>query len=217
MAGVFAATGQTCMAGSRLIVHESVHDEVVARLAARAATIVLGDPLDPRTDMGPLATAAQHEKVTAHIEQALADGARLACGGGAAEELGGFFVAPTVLCDVDPSMRITSEEVFGPVLAVSPFREEEQAIALANATRFGLAGGVWTRDVRRAHRVAHRLRAGTIWINAYRVVGPDVPFGGFGSSGIGRENGVDAIREFTETKAIWVELSGATRDPFTLG
>ena len=217
IAGVFAATGQTCMAGSRVVVHESVKDALVERIVARARTIKIGNPLDPATEMGPMATDKQYDIVLSHFADAAAEGATIACGGKPVAELGGWFVEPTVLTDTTPQMRAVREEIFGPVVAVTTFTDEDEAVALANGTEFGLAGSVWTKDVHRAHRIAARIRAGSVWINAYRVVAPHVPFGGFGQSGIGRENGSDAIKEYTETKAVWVELTGATRDPFTLG
>jgi aldehyde dehydrogenase (NAD+) len=216
IAGIFAAAGQTCIAGSRLLVHDDVHDELVARVADRGRRIVLGDPADSATEMGPLANARQLETVRGFVTRAVAAGAEAVTGGGPARQ-GGLFVDPTVLVAVDRTMEIAREEVFGPVLAVLRFADEDEAVELANDSAYGLAAGVWTQNVARAHRVAHRIRAGSVWVNAYRAVAPNVPFGGYGASGWGRENGRDSVREYTETKAIWVELSGMTRDPFTLG
>lgn len=217
VAGIFAATGQTCMAGSRLVVHREVHDELVRLVADRAASIRLGDPTDPATEMGPVANEPQYRKVLGYLKTARNEGATVAYGGAADEGLGGLFVKPTVLTGVGPSSTVVREEVFGPVLAVYTFDTEDEAVSLANDTSYGLAGAVWTKDVHRAHRVAARIKAGSVWINAYRVVAPSVPFGGFKNSGLGRENGVDALDPYLETKSVWVELTGGTRDPFTLG
>jgi acyl-CoA reductase-like NAD-dependent aldehyde dehydrogenase len=216
IAGIFAASGQTCVAGSRLVVHEDVHDALIERLVARADAIKLGDPLDVASEMGPLANPAQLNTVTGFVERAVRDGASIACGGTTDAALGGLFYRPTIMTDVRWDMEIAQDEIFGPVLSVLTFSTEDEAIRIANSTRFGLGAGVWTNDVRRAHRVAHQLRAGNVWVNAYRMVAPNVPFGGSGYSGWGRESGVDAVREYTDTKAIWVDMIGNTRDPFKL-
>lgn len=216
IAGIFAASGQTCIAGSRLLVQRSVHDDLVGAIVERAKSIRLGDPLAEDTDMGPLVSDRQFGVVTGFIERAIAAGATAAIGGDRSP-LGGLFVGPTVFTGVRPDMEIAREEVFGPVLAVLPFDDEDEAIALTNDSEYGLAAGIWTSSVQRAHRVAHRLRAGTVWVNTYRSVAPNAPFGGYGSSGWGRESGIDAVHDYTEVKTVWIETEGRTRDPFVQG
>lgn len=214
--GVFVGSGQTCMAGGRLLVHEEVHDEVVERLVERANAIRLGPSSDPLTQMGPLITRTQQQQVLRYIDTALHQGATLACGGREPADHDGPYVEATILTGVRPEMELAQQEVFGPVLGVTTFSSEDEAVALANDSQFGLAAGVWTNDVHRAHRVAHQLRAGTVWINTYRVFSPGAPFGGFGLSGIGRENGFEAMTAYTETRTIWVELAGKQRSMFSV-
>ena len=219
LAGIFAASGQTCIAGSRALIQRSIYEQVITRLQARVQTIRLGDPRVVETEMGPLANEPQYHKVQAYVEIACQEGARLVTGGKhpADEDLSrGFYFEPTIFADVRNDMRIAREEVFGPVLSLIPFDTEEDAIALANDSEYGLAAGVWTSDLARAHRMARQLSAGTVWINTYRALAPNMPFGGYKASGIGRENGLDAIRDFTQVKSVWVELQPVAGDPFSL-
>lgn len=217
IAGIFAASGQTCIAGSRLVVHRDIRDRLLRAIQDRVRTIQLGDPLEPGTHMGPLASPRQLETVLGFIDRATSAGASVVCGGGRSLELGGLFVQPTILANVEADAEIAQKEVFGPVLAVLDFEQEDEAVAIANGTDFSLGAGVWTSNVGRAHRIAGRLRAGTVWVNSYRVVAPNVPFGGSGASGWGRENGLHAVDEYIHTKAVWVETTGEPRDPFVLG
>ena len=217
LAGIFAASGQTCIAGSRAYIHRDIADEVVGRVVGRANELVLGDPADPATEMGPAASDAQRDRILAMIDQARAEGAAVAAGGVVDPELGGRFVRPTVITGVTNQSTIVREEVFGPVLAMLVFDDEDEVVKLANDSDFGLAAGIWTNDIRLAHRVSRALRVGTVWINTYRNVSYMAPFGGFKQSGYGRDNGLEALDGFLQTKTVWVELTGATRDPFVIG
>lgn len=219
VAGIFAAGGQTCIAGSRLLVHESVAEEFTDRVVAIARQIRIGDPADPETQMGPVASVLQRDRILSMIDDAEFDGARLVTGGGApaaAELATGAFVEPTIFADVAPDSRLAQQEVFGPVLAITTFRTDEEAVAIANGTDFGLASGVWTKDVTRAHRVARDLVAGTTWINTYRYSAAQAPFGGVKQSGYGRERGLEALDEYLRTKNVLMDLSDEIRDPFAI-
>ncbi len=209
-AGVFGSTGQTCVAGSRLLVHRDIHDALVERVAAAGRARRMGDPMDESTEMAPVATPPQYEKIMGYIALAKEQGATLYSGGKRATGPGldkGFFVEPTIFTGVTPRMRIAQEEVFGPVLAVIPFETEEEAVAIANDVAFGLGSGIWTRDVARAHRVARKIQAGTVWINTYRRTNVQVPVGGFKNSGLGREAGAEMIKEYLQQKSVWVSLA----------
>ena len=203
--GIFYGKGEVCAAGSRLFVERSVHAELVERLVERTKKLQPADPLDPKTRLGSLVSMAQRESVLGYVKIGVEEGARLATGGEAASVNGkGAFMQPTILDNVANSMRVAQEEIFGPVLVVIPFEDEKQAIALANDSIYGLAAGVWTRDVGKAHRVAHEIQSGTVWINQYNWYDPAAPFGGFKQSGFGRELGKDAIGYYTESKTIFV-------------
>lgn len=218
VSGIFAAAGQTCVAGSRLLVHEDVYDAVLAAVVERAEATQFGNPMDASTQMGPLAHRQHHERVQRAIAQARDDGAHLVTGGAEPSGFEGtLFMAPTIFADVDNEMRIAQEEVFGPVLAVIRFSSDDEAVEIANATNYGLAAGLWSSDITRAHSVAKELRAGSVWINTYRTSAAQAPFGGFGHSGYGRERGTDGIVEYTTTKNVMIDLTRDVRDPFLLG
>jgi aldehyde dehydrogenase (NAD+) len=218
VAGIFGASGQSCGAGSRLICQDTIYDKVLERLLARIASIKVGDPLGPATDMGPLATERQRSRIERLLEQSLQGGARLLCGGGRPAGLDkGFYFSPTVVeCD-HQEFPIVRQELFGPVLSVLKFRSEEQAIQLADDSEYAFAGAVFTQDFPRALRVCRAIQAGRIWINTYRATAVNVPFGGFRSSGHGREGGMEALKDYTEAKAIMVNISGEpVADPFVM-
>jgi acyl-CoA reductase-like NAD-dependent aldehyde dehydrogenase len=219
LSGIFAAAGQTCIAGSRAYVHASIYDQVLERLLQRTQQIRLGDPLRADTQMGPVATQAQLQKDMSMVDRAISEGAELLCGGKRATVAGlegGFFFEPTILHNMQPDNHLMNEEVFGPVLSLVRFSDDSEVVKLANGTRFGLAAGVWTRDLRRAHTMARRLQAGTVWINTYRAMAFNSPFGGYKMSGIGRVNGAEAIDQFLQTKSVWCELGDEIQDPFVL-
>jgi len=219
LAGIFAATGQTCVAGSRLLVQRGIHARLVERLAERARGIRMGDPVDEATEMGTAANEPQFQRILGAIAQARQDGAQLVTGGAAATEgalAGGYFVQPTIFDHVRNDMRIAREEVFGPVLSVIPFDTEEDAIAIANDSPYGLAAGIWTNDLSRTLRMTRELRAGQIWVNTYRSLAVQAPFGGVKESGFGREKGEAALDEYLTSKNVMIDFSGEDADPFAV-
>ena len=219
LAGIFGATGQTCIAGSRLLVQRGIYDRMVEGLAARAANIRMGDPRLPETEMGTAANEPQFNKILSFIEAAKSDGARLVAGGGRADGPGleqGFFVEPTIFADVRNDMKVAAEEIFGPVLSIIPFDEEQEAVEIANDTPYGLASGVWSENISRCLRMTRAIRSGVVWVNTYRVAAPQAPFGGMKDSGFGRVRGEQGILEFTQVKNIFIDFSGDKRDPFAM-
>jgi acyl-CoA reductase-like NAD-dependent aldehyde dehydrogenase len=213
--GIFHNQGQACIAASRLIVHESVKDEFLDRLVAVAASIRLGDPKDPTTEMGPLTSALHRDRVRSYLETAGDEGGTVLTGGrvpDVAALASGYYIEPTIV-ETRPEARAAQEEVFGPFMVVHTFKTDVEALAIANGTAYGLGGGLWTNDLSRAHTVARELRAGMVWVNSYKRVNPGSPFGGFGVSGYGREMGFEAMREYTEPKATWINVD-ARLPPF---
>jgi len=219
VSGIFAATGQTCIAGSRLLVQSSLHDAFVEKLVAFAKTAKMGNPMNLDTQVGPVTNPPQFRKILDYIDIAKGEGAKPVLGGGKAvrQECGeGWFVEPTIFTGVKNSMRIAQEEVFGPVLAVIPFKDEEEAVAIGNDVVYGLAAGVWTQSMRRAVMMAERLQAGTVWVNTYRAVSYLSPFGGYKRSGLGRESGQEMIKDYMQVKSVWISTATEVPNPFIL-
>ncbi len=219
ISGIFAATGQTCIAGSRLLVQQNIHDEFVDKLVALGKTAKMGNPMSMDTQVGPVTNPPQFKKILDYIDIAKGEGAKPVLGGGRATrpECGnGWFVEPTIFTGVKNSMRIAQEEVFGPVLSVIPFKDEDEAVAIGNDVVYGLAAGVWTQSMRRALTMSERLQAGTVWVNTYRAVSYLSPFGGYKRSGLGRESGQDMIKEYLQTKSVWISTATEVPNPFIL-
>lgn len=212
---MFVATGQTCVAGARILVHRSRYEEFKARLVEKVSKFRIGDPMDPKTQVGPLVSRQQRERIERYVEIGRKENATLALGGTRPKDRPeletGYYYLPTIFTDVDPAMTIAQEEIFGPVLCVMPFESEREAIEIANNVHFGLGASVWTNEIRRAHRVAERIEAGIVWINDHHRIDPGSPWGGFKWSGYGKENGLAAINEYTDLKSIWVNKS---EEPF---
>lgn len=218
VAGVFAASGQSCVAGSRLYVERPVHDALVAILKAKAAGIKIGDPQNPATEMGPLATERQRTRIAEILARSVEAGAKIVCGGQAPAALrDGWYFEPTIVSAPANTIACVREELFGPVLSVVPFDTEAEALALANDTPFGLASGIFTTNLTRAHRLIRGLRAGIVWVNTYRAISPIAPFGGYGLSGYGREGGLESLLDYTRPKTVWIRTSDAPiEDPFVM-
>ena len=219
ISGIFAATGQTCIAGSRLLLQHSIHDRFVERLVEVAGQANIGDPKSPDTHVGPITTRPQFEKILEYIAIGKKEGANCVLGGepytGPGAK-GDQFISPTIFTGVTNDMRIAQEEIFGPVLAVIPFEDEEEAIDIANDVDFGLAAGIWTNDIGRTFRLSEKLKVGTVWVNTYRAVSYTSPFGGYKRSGLGRESGVDAVFDYLQLKSVWIATQTSVRNPFVI-
>jgi len=218
VAGVFAASGQSCVAGSRLLIHRDAYDPLMERVVERAKSIRVGDPFDPQTEVGPLAIEAQLDEVERMVATAKGGGGAVLTGGARPQDHGGgWYYTPTVLANLDPQSEPAREEIFGPVVSAFTFEDEDQALRLANDTRYGLAAGIWTRDLQRAHRLVRAVRSGIVWVNTYRMGSPAIPFGGRGRSGYGVEGGVEGLLEYTQTKSVWINTSSEPMpDPFVM-